>query len=92
MEGPAGLSAGRGKGRDDVSCGRDGPFESDSVRGVFIGAARRSSIALRLGGAEAGRVIVVGDGVGESPVIDASKSEIGMKGNGEQCRETWSSF
>ena len=76
MEGPAGLSAGRGKGRDDVSCGRDGPFESDSVREVFIGATRRSSVALRLGGAEAGRVIVVGDGVGESPVIDASKSEI----------------
>lgn len=76
LEEPAGLSAGRGRGRDAASCGRDDPFTGDSVRGVFIGAARSSSVALRLGGAEAGREVVVGDGVGESPVIDASKSEI----------------
>jgi hypothetical protein len=76
LEEPAGLSAGRGKGRDAASCGRDDPFACDSVRGVFIGATRSSSVALRLGGTEAGRDVVVGDGVGESPVIDASKSEI----------------
>lgn len=76
LEEPASLSAGRGKGRDAASCGRDDPFAGDSVRGVFIGAARSSSVALRLGGADAGRDVVVGDGVGESPVIDASKSEI----------------
>lgn len=76
LEEPAGLSAGRGKSRDVASCGRDDPFASDSVRGFFIGATRSSSVALRLGGTEAGRDVVVGDGVGESPVIDASKSEI----------------
>ena len=80
----AGLSARRGAGLEgSASFSRDVPFMPGSVRGVFIGAERRSSAAFRLGGGNVGRDKVVGDGVGESPVIDANKSEIGMRGSGE---------
>lgn len=57
-------------GREDLSV-------AESTRAVFaVAAGRSSSSAFRLGKVELGRGGGFGDGVGFSPVIDASKSRI----------------
>ena len=76
LETPTDRSVGRDETPNELSFDRDDPSAGDSIREALVGASRSSSTALRLGAASAGREIVVGDGVGESPLIDASKSEI----------------
>lgn len=76
IELPIGLSSGRGDGFEGLPFGLDEESAIDWVRAVFEPAMRSSSSAFRLGNVALGRDAGVGDGVGFSPVIDASKSRI----------------
>lgn len=71
-----GLSRGRDTGFEMPPFGRADPFTGNSVRGALAVVPRSSSSALRFGIPGLGLVVVVGEVVGFSPVIDANKSLI----------------
>lgn len=71
-----GLSTGRDTGFEMPPVGRADPFTGNSVRGALAVVPRSSSSALRFGIPGLGLVIVVDEGAGFSPVIDANKSLI----------------
>lgn len=71
-----GLSLGRGDGFDRLPFDRDDVSTVNWVRAALVPAMRSSSSAFRLGSGALARDSGFGDGVGFSPVIDASRSRI----------------
>lgn len=78
-------SAGRVDAFDGSPFTRDGLAGTESVRAVLELAVRSSSSAFRFDNTALGRGTGFGDGVGFSPVIDASKSRIAIVADGLRC-------
>lgn len=76
LELPRGRPASRGKAFGVLVSGCEDLSVVASIRALFTAAGRSSSSAFRLGNVALGRGAGFGDGVGFSPVIDASKSRI----------------